>query len=85
MAGFLEEPLDLIVIFCFRYGSPGAPSSSVLGRLPKNNTTSPTPAATAWTLRQVTIQPGGFFRFAEIKTNVSSRIPATARHRKLSI
>lgn len=36
------------------YGSPGAPagSSSVLGRIAKNNTTSPTPAATAWTLRQ---------------------------------
>lgn len=40
-----------------RYGSPGAgapvSSNSVLGRIPKNNTTSPTPAATAWTLRQV--------------------------------
>lgn len=43
--------------FDIRYGSPGAPvpSSSVLGRIPKNNTTSPTPAATAWTLRQVMI------------------------------
>ncbi|XP_068917525.1 aryl hydrocarbon receptor nuclear translocator homolog isoform X4 [Tenebrio molitor] len=46
------------------YGSPQASASSssagVLGRLTKGSTTSPTPAAAAWTLRQAQPAPEGY-------------------------
>ncbi|XP_063929081.1 aryl hydrocarbon receptor nuclear translocator homolog isoform X2 [Zophobas morio] len=46
------------------YGSPQATASSssagVLGRLTKGSTTSPTPAAAAWTLRQAQPAPEGY-------------------------
>lgn len=73
----------------YRYGSPGAPvpSSSVLGRIPKNNTTSPTPAATAWTLRQVCIEHCHVHICVVLATNIHSisRITAATGDRKLSI
>lgn len=48
------------------YGSPSqasASSSAVLGRLSKGSTTSPTPAAAPWSLRQV--QPAESYQFSQ--------------------
>lgn len=53
---YIEVQLLINLIKLNRYGSPGTPSGSMARNtagIPKSNqNTSPTPAATAWTLRQ---------------------------------
>ncbi|XP_040162175.1 aryl hydrocarbon receptor nuclear translocator homolog isoform X2 [Anopheles arabiensis] len=60
-----------------QYGSPGTPSGGAagsLGHLPKTNNTSPTPAATAWTLRQPQPVTEGY-QYSELSPNRSPTGP----------
>ncbi|XP_049281333.1 aryl hydrocarbon receptor nuclear translocator homolog isoform X3 [Anopheles funestus] len=60
-----------------QYGSPGTPSggaTGTLGHIPKTNNTSPTPAATAWTLRQPQPVTEGY-QYSELSPNRSPTGP----------
>ncbi|XP_055598665.1 aryl hydrocarbon receptor nuclear translocator homolog isoform X4 [Uranotaenia lowii] len=58
-----------------QYGSPGTPGASgSLGHIPKTNNTSPTPAATAWSLRQPQPVTEGY-QYSELSPNRSPTGP----------
>uniref|UniRef100_A0A1B0CFZ0 Aryl hydrocarbon receptor nuclear translocator homolog n=1 Tax=Lutzomyia longipalpis TaxID=7200 RepID=A0A1B0CFZ0_LUTLO len=63
------------------YASPGAPATSntVLGRIHKNNTTSPTPAPTAWPIRQQPVTEG--YQYNQLSP---SRSPSGPTYTQLS-
>ncbi|GAB0089881.1 Aryl hydrocarbon receptor nuclear translocator homolog [Sergentomyia squamirostris] len=63
------------------YASPGAPPSSnaVLGRIHKNNTTSPTPVPTAWPIRQQPVTEG--YQYNQLSP---SRSPSGPTYTQLS-
>ncbi|XP_063698406.1 aryl hydrocarbon receptor nuclear translocator homolog isoform X2 [Culicoides brevitarsis] len=66
-----------------QYGSPGAPSgsNSHLNRIGKTNTTSPTPAATAWSLRQQQPVSSEGYQYSQLSP---SRSPSGPTYTQLS-